>query len=149
VRLEAHLRRLDPEARQTRFFTPASDRSIAVLVAAARPCALVTFEPDGLIRGTAEIHPGEATGTAEIAVSVEAPWQHRGIGARLTSAATRTAAELGHADIRLMCQRRNLPMLQIARALSACALPLADWALALFRLDPALADAPGPAAGAC
>jgi GNAT superfamily N-acetyltransferase len=142
ARLEAHLLRLDPASRQTRFFAPVSDRSIAAIMARAMPRALITFAPDGLIRGAAEIHDGEAPGMAEIAVSVEAPWQHRGIGAALTAEATRTAARLGYDDIRLMCLRRNLPMMRIAETLSARALPLADWALALFRFEP------GPNAGA-
>jgi GNAT superfamily N-acetyltransferase len=148
ARLEAHLLRLDPASRQTRFFAPATDRSISALVARARPRALVTFEPDGQIRGAAEIHEGEAAGMAEIAVSVEAEWQHRGVGARLTAEATQLAARLGYDDIRLMCLRRNLPMMRIAKALSARALPLADWATALFRFEPGADGTAGPPAGA-
>ncbi len=140
-RLEAHLLRLDPAARQTRFFAPITDRGIAMLVARSRPHALVTFEPDGLIRGVAEIHAGAAPGIAEVAVSVEGPWRNRRVGSWLTEAATRTAAGLGYRDIRMMCLRRNLPMMRIAQGLSASALPLADWALALFRFDFAAPEA--------
>lgn len=134
--LAAHLSRLDPEARQLRFLAPLGDRGIAALVARMAPMALVQFAPDGLMRGVAEIHPGTAPGSAEIAVSVEAPWQHRGIGARLTEAARAEALRRGFTDIRLTCLRRNLPMIRIARRLSARALPITDWALALFRIDP-------------
>ena len=134
--LRAHLTRLDPAARQSRFLAPLGERGIAALVARATPVALVVFAPDGHLRGCAELHPGEAAGSAEIAVSVEAPWQHRGIGARLTETARAEALRRGFTDIRLTCLRRNLPMMRIARRLSATALPLPDWALALFRLDP-------------
>lgn len=135
-RLEAHLLRLDPESRQMRFLSPIGDRGISALVARAAPLALVLFEPDGEIRGCAEVHPGEAPGEAEIAVEVEAPWQGRGIGARLTEVATQEAARRGLSDIRLMCLKRNTRMVRIARSLSARAMPLADWALTLFRFDP-------------
>lgn len=134
--LAAHLSRLDPAARQLRFMAPLGDRGIAALVARAAPVALVRFMPDGVLRGCAEIHPGDTPGSAEIAVSLEAPWQHRGIGAQLTEAARAEALRRGLSDIRLTCLRRNLPMMRIARRMSATALPLTDWALALFRLDP-------------
>lgn len=134
--LAAHLSRLDPEARQLRFLVPLGDRGIAALVAGSAAVALVQFAPDGVMRGCAEIHPGNAPGSAEIAVSLEAPWQHRGIGARLTEAARAEALRRGFTDIRLTCLRRNLPMMRIARRLSARALPITDWALALFRIDP-------------
>jgi len=134
-RLEAHLLRLDAEARQMRFFSPIGDRGIRALVAGWSPLALVVHEPDGEIRGCAEILPGAAPGSAEVAVEVERAWQGRGIGARLTEAAMCEAARRGLSDVRLMCLRQNTPMLRIARALPLRALPLADWALALFRLE--------------
>ena len=141
--LHAHFTRLDPAARQTRFLAPLGDRGLAALVARTAPVALVAFAPDGLLRGCAELHPGNTAGSAEIAVSVEAAWQHRGVGARLTEAARAEALRRGFTEIRLTCLRSNLPMMRIAKRQSARAMPLADWALALFRLDPLPSPGPG------
>lgn len=145
-RLRDHYLRLDPESRLSRFMTPVSDRGLAALVERAAPVLLVLFEPDGEVRGCAEVHLGDGPGTAEIAVSVEAPWQSQGVGARLTAMARRAAWACGFDDVRLMCLRRNERMVRIARALSARALPLADWALALFRFD-GLGQGPGAPGG--
>ncbi len=130
-----HLMRLDPEARRLRFMGAVGPGGIAAHVARASPLALVVHAPDGLWRGCAELHPGDSPDSAEIAVSVEGAWQNRGIGAALTAEAGRQARRLGRSDIRLTCLRHNTPMMQIARHLSARAVPLADWALALFRLE--------------
>ncbi|MGY6410600.1 MAG: N-acetyltransferase family protein [Alkalilacustris sp.] len=130
-----HLKRLDPEAQRLRFMGAVSAAGIAAHVARADPLALVVFAPDGAWRGCAELHPGETADAAEIAVSVETAWQNRGIGAALTAEAGRQARRLGRGDVRLTCLRHNTPMMRIARHLSARALPLADWALALFRLE--------------
>lgn len=130
-----HLLRLDPEARQLRFFGSIGDAGLQAHVARSRPLALVLHIPDGQVRGCAELHPGDTPGSAEIAVSVERAWQNRGVGAALTRAAHREARAAGMTDIRLTCLRQNTPMMRIARRLQAHALPLADWALALFRLE--------------
>ena len=131
-----HLLRLDPDSRQSRFLAPASDVMIGAYAAAARPVALVLLRVDGSLRGCAEIHPGSGAGMAEIAVSVEPEWQSRGFGRHLTAEARAQAAGMGFADIRMTCLRQNIRMMRIARALSACRLPVVDWALALFRFDP-------------
>ncbi len=130
-----HLLRLDPDARRLRFMGSVGDAGIRAHVARARPLVLVVHAPAGIWRGCAELHPGEDPDRAEIAVSVEPGWQNRGIGAALTAEAGRQARRLGRPDVRMVCERRNTPMMRIARTLSARALPLADWALALFRLD--------------
>lgn len=132
-----HLLRLDPDSRRSRFLAPANDLMIGAYVAAARPAALVLGEVGGVLRGCAEIHAAGPPGMAEISVSVEPEWQSRGLGRRLTAEARAQAARMGFSDIRLTCLRQNIPMMRIARALSACRLPVADWALALFRFDPA------------
>ncbi len=130
-----HLMRLDPEARRLRFMGAVGPAGIAAHVARVAPLALVVHAPDGRWRGCAELHPGYSPMGAEIAVSVERDWQNRGIGAALTAEAGREARRMGRCDIRLTCLRHNTPMMRIAQALSAGALPLADWALALFRLE--------------
>lgn len=134
--LLAHLLRLDPESRRLRFLTPMGDAGIAAHVAAAAPLALVVHAPDGAIRGCAALHPGAHCGEAELALSVEPGWQSRGLGAALSAAAMAEARRLGCHDVALTCLRQNTPMLRIARSLQARAQPLADWALALFHLDP-------------
>jgi GNAT superfamily N-acetyltransferase len=139
--LLGHLMRLDAESRRMRFLSPAGDAAIAAHVAAAQPVALVLFRPDGVLRGCAEVHPGARPGMAEVALSLEPDWQSHGHGRALTEAATRLAGKLGFSDIRLTCLRQNIRMMRIARGLSAYRLPVADWALALFRFDPAPAGA--------
>ncbi|MGY6633796.1 MAG: GNAT family N-acetyltransferase [Alkalilacustris sp.] len=133
--LLAHYLRLDAEARRLRFFTTMSDAALRAHVARMQPLALVVYQPDGQWRGSAEVYSGDQPGTGEIAVSVEAPWQNRGLGAALTGRARDAARDSGLADVRLICLRRNGAMLGVARKLQAHALPLADWALALFRLE--------------
>lgn len=136
VAWQHHLLRLDPESRQSRFLAPAKDPTIRAYIATARPVALIVADAGGVMRGCAELHPGEGPGMVEIAVSVETDWQSRGLGHVLTAEATRQAARMGFADIRLTCLRQNLRMMRIARRLSAYRLPVADWALALFRFYP-------------
>ena len=130
----AHWLRLDPDARRLRFFGAMADSALCTLAARSRPLQLVVHVPDGRVRGCAEVHPGDIRGTAEIAVSVEADWQNRGVGAMLTATAHAAATAAGFDDVRMVCLRRNTAMMRVARKLSAHALPLADWALALFRL---------------
>lgn len=137
VGLAAHLLRLDPEERRTRFLASIGEAGIRAHAARADPLALVVFAPDGVWRGVAELYRGAGPGVAEIAVSVEHGWQNRGFGATLTARATQLARAAGLWDVRLICLRRNLPMLRIAEKLAAHALPVADWALALFRLETA------------
>ena len=133
--LEAHLLRLDPEERRTRFLGSVSEAGIRAHVAGADPLLLVVHAPAGVIRGCAEVHQGAAPDEAEVAVSVESGWQNRGLGAALTRRATEAARAAGHGDVRLTCLRRNGPMLRIARQLPAHTLPMADWALTLFQVD--------------
>ena len=134
-RLLEHLLRLDPDERRLRFLGTTGEAGIRAHAARAAPLALVVFAPAGIWRGCAELHPGDGPASAEIAVSVEHPWQHRGIGAALTSEASRQAQRAGRSDVRMTCLRQNTHMMQIAHKLSANTLPLPDWALALFRLE--------------
>ena len=130
-----HLKRLDPEAQRLRFMGVVGTAGISAHVARADPLALVVYAPDGIWRGCAELHPGDTPDSAEIAVSVEGAWQNRGVGAALTAAAGREGRRRGCRDVRLTCLRHNIPMMHIAQRMSLRALPLADWALALFRLE--------------
>ncbi len=138
--LLGHLLRLDPEQRRTRFLGTIDEAGLRAHVARSAPLALVVFAPDGIVRGCAEVHRSFVPGEAEVAVSVETGWQNRGVGAALTTQATRVAQRAGLPDVRLICLRRNVPMLRIAQKLAAHALPMADWALALFRVE--VAEAP-------
>lgn len=85
--LRAHLLRLGPEERLSRFCTPASDRFIHAYCDRADPLRMIAVGcfVDGTLRGVAELirtrdaWPAEA----EVALSVERPFQDRGIGGAL------------------------------------------------------------------
>lgn len=86
-----HLLRLGPEDRLMRFGAPASDRFLdgyCTRVAQFRILALGGFA-DGALRGVAELVriPDEARPSLELALSVERPYQDRGIGGRLLAGA--------------------------------------------------------------
>lgn len=90
-----HLLRLDPEDRIMRFGGPVSDwfiESHSERIDAAGTIVLGCFI-DGVLRGAAElIHlPGEHPPAAELGLSVERPFQDRGIGRRLFDGALTVA----------------------------------------------------------
>ncbi|HUF88224.1 MAG TPA: GNAT family N-acetyltransferase [Thermohalobaculum sp.] len=85
--LRAHLLRLGPDERLMRFCIPASDRLIHAYcdrVDPLRTIALGCFV-DGTLRGVAELIQlsGDWPMSAELALSVERPFQDRGIGGDL------------------------------------------------------------------
>lgn len=85
--LRHHLLRLGPEDRLMRFCTPASDRFIHAYCDRLEPLRMIVLGcfADGMLRGAAElIRTSDAWPVnAEIALSVERPFQDRGIGGEL------------------------------------------------------------------
>ena len=118
-----HLLRLDPQSRRRRFAGAASEEFIARHAATANePGAVVHgFFVDGILRGAAELrilgplfhHEGEA------ALSVEQPWQDRGVGTTLLERTLLSARNRGIRLLRMHCLAENERMQQLARKFAA------------------------------
>lgn len=79
--LAEHLLRLSPEQRGMRFMHAASDEVLRHHVRDFdwRTGLVIGFFEAGVLRGAPELQ-GERFGTCEVAVTVEAAWQHHGVG---------------------------------------------------------------------
>jgi len=116
--LREHLLRLDSEDRQRRFAGQLSDGAVAAHVEAIdrfRAIILVWIE-DGVVRGAAELlRFGAPAGThAELAVTVEKPWQDRGIGTELLRQALTIARNRGLEQVLMVCLAENGRMRHLA-----------------------------------
>ena len=94
-----HLRRLDEMDRYSRFFSAMSDESIDRYVARldwSRMIAVGLYRDDALI-GIAELgwEHGTRSGAAEMAVTVDSAFRHRGIAGWLVNEAVRRARRSG------------------------------------------------------
>jgi GNAT superfamily N-acetyltransferase len=116
--LKDHLLRLDAGDRRLRFtglidaaavaeHADALDRFRAVVVA----CFV-----DGAVRGAAELLRFDPPGAerAEIAVTVEKPWQDQGIGTELLRRALTIARNRGIEQIHMICLAENARMRHLA-----------------------------------
>lgn len=118
--LAAHLLRLSPEDRRTRFHGALHDDAINAYVAridwrrAYVFGAIVGTE----LRGVAELIV-ESDSRGEIAVSVEPHFRHDGLGRLLVIAAMLAARRLGLRQLLLTYQHGNTPMVTLARDLGA------------------------------
>jgi GNAT superfamily N-acetyltransferase len=80
-----HLLRLDAESRRNRFGGAVSGEFIPRYAesAALSDVIIYGFFVDDVLRGAAELRLLERAGDAEAALSVEKPWQSRGVGTAL------------------------------------------------------------------
>ncbi|MBV8168512.1 MAG: GNAT family N-acetyltransferase [Alphaproteobacteria bacterium] len=120
--LRRHLLALSPAERRMRFHGAVSEAAIE------RRCRRIDWFRTvavgwwlaGRLRGVGEVHfdrslmPHEA----EVAVTVETPWQGRGIGTELTRRALMVARNRGAARVTMLCLVENAPMRRIARKLA-------------------------------
>lgn len=116
----AHLLRLDPLSRFMRFAGLVSDSALrrhAARVADQRAVVLGYFA-EGELRGVAELHPlpvrPDRPRAAEIAFSVERPFQGRGIGSRLMDRVIAYAQAHGFEDLQMMFLATNGQMKRMA-----------------------------------
>jgi GNAT superfamily N-acetyltransferase len=118
-----HLLRLDPESRQRRFSGAVSEDFLARHAATAQDMGVVVhgFFVDGVLRGAAELRPyGKMfSRQAEVAFSVEQPWQSQGIGSVLLERTLLTARNRGIKALHMNCLADNRRMQQLARKFSA------------------------------
>jgi GNAT superfamily N-acetyltransferase len=118
-----HLLRLDPESRRSRFGGAVADELIERYGASAmQPGNLVHgFLVDGVLRGVAELRPlGSAfRREAEVAFSIEKPWQSHGVGSALLERTLLAARNRGIRHLHMTCLLKNARMQQLARKYSA------------------------------
>lgn len=114
-----HLLRLDKKSRADRFNGAINDES---LVGYAERCfrdgaSVIGVVEHGRIIGAAELHerPDEDEPTAEIAFSVEKPWQNKGLGGLLFQRLIASARGLGYHRLRVTTHAQNAAMKALAK----------------------------------
>ncbi len=121
--LKAHLLRLDPESRRTRFGTPVGDYFIEQYAENALGNHSIAhgYFVDGILRGVAELRGfrGVAGGDAEAAFSVENDFQNRGIGTELFSRTVLAARNRGISKLFVNFLSQNARMQAIAKKFDA------------------------------
>ncbi len=121
--LKAHLLRLDPESRRTRFGTPVGDYFIEQYAENALGNHSVAhgYFVDGVLRGVAELRGfrGVAGGDAEAAFSVEKDFQNKGIGTELFSRTVLVARNRGISKLFVNFLSQNARMQAIAKKFDA------------------------------
>lgn len=116
---EAHLLRLTPEDRAMRFAGGVGGEAISAHVHGIdhfRTVILGYFD-DGVMRGAAEIVRSRTpwSASAELAVTVEQPWQGRGVGTDLVGRALLIARNRTIASLQALCVTDNVRMQRIVR----------------------------------
>jgi GNAT superfamily N-acetyltransferase len=117
--VERHLLRLSPEDRALRFFGAVSDEFIGEHVNVLRGdgSILVGCFIGGELRGVAELHPPVGDRGAEMAVTVEAAFQGRGLGTALFETLVNIARNRGIGALHCACLADNTRMQSIVRKL--------------------------------
>ncbi len=120
-RLKRLFGRLSPVSIQMRFFAPIrrlSRAQLARLVDVDHKCrdALVALSNDEIV--AVARYDGHCAGEAEIAVTVEDSWQHRGIGKRLARNLSKLAIARGYDTFVAAILPDNRAALRLVRALS-------------------------------
>jgi GNAT superfamily N-acetyltransferase len=114
----AHLKRLDPKSRNSRFGGGVADAFIDnyVVMANGLDSVIHGFFVDDVLRGAAELRPlGPGFGReAEAALSVEPPWQSHGVGTALLRRTLLAARNRGFKHLHMACLADNRRMQQLA-----------------------------------
>jgi GNAT superfamily N-acetyltransferase len=118
-----HLLRLDPVSRRNRFSGAVSDDFIRRYVGITNCIDSVIhgFFVDGTMRGAAELRPlgPILPQEAEVAFSIEAPWQSHGVGTALLHRTLLAARNRGFRLLHMACLADNRRMQQLASKFSA------------------------------
>jgi GNAT superfamily N-acetyltransferase len=121
--LRNHLLRLDRASRHDRFHGFTDDSFIEGY---AEKCAsdgtiVIAYFQDGVVRGAAELHPPEQSPDSlpEIAFSVEAPSQRRGVGSFLFRQLIAEARAKGYRKLRITTGAQNVAMRALANKFGA------------------------------
>ena len=113
----AHLLRLTPDDRRSRFQYPATDGQIEKHVDEFLGGGghVIGWFFEGELRGAAEVMIFPDGRAAEAAFEVEADWRGRGVGAELVARALLWARNRGVATLLIHTTRRNTAMLKAAK----------------------------------
>ena len=115
---EAHLKRLNAADRVSRFHAGVTDDAIARHCRKLRRATAWLFGTfiDGTLRAAAELHtePQHWLDGAELAVSVEAPYQGQGLGRELVRRALTVAQNRNIPQVGMICLRGNYRIRRIA-----------------------------------
>jgi len=118
-----HLLRLDADSRRNRFGGAIADELVLAYAETAMQVGTVMygFVIDGVLRGVAELKPlGAASpGVAEVAFSIETPWQSHGVGSALLERTLLAARNRGIKLVHMTCLAGNARMQQLARKFEA------------------------------
>jgi len=118
-----HLLRLDPDSRRNRFGGAVSGEFIQNFVTMTLSLDAVVhgFFVDGVLRGSGEMRSlGEtAPDEAEVAFSIEKPWQSHGVGTLLLERTLLAARNRGIKLLHMTCLADNRRMQQLARKFDA------------------------------
>jgi GNAT superfamily N-acetyltransferase len=116
-----HLLRLDAESRRNRFGGAVSDEFIGGYAgsSALSGAVIYAYFVDGVLRGTAELRLLEHAGDAEAALSVEKPWQSRGVGTALLERVLLAARNRQIERLHMLCLAENRGVQQLARKFDA------------------------------
>jgi RimJ/RimL family protein N-acetyltransferase len=121
--LVRHLLALSPDERRLRFQGGVSDLTIERHGRRLDwfRAVVIGYFVDGRLRGAAELvfERSLCPREAELAVTVETPWQGRGVGTELTRRAITIARNRGAGRLTMLCLVENRPMRRIARKLDS------------------------------
>jgi GNAT superfamily N-acetyltransferase len=122
-RYRDHLLRLDMDSRHSRFGGAIADEFIERYVTTTFGLSALVhgYFVDGVLRGAAELRPlGPAfTREAEVAFSIERPWQSHGVGSTLLDRTLLAARNRGIKTLHMACLANNRRMQELARKFDA------------------------------
>ncbi|MCX7960613.1 MAG: GNAT family N-acetyltransferase [Burkholderiales bacterium] len=113
-----HLLRLDAEDRRLRFGRPMGDEALRAYAAGIdfeRDRLFGIFGAESELAGVAHLAMDDATGQAELGLSVDAAHRGRGYGSALLRRAVLHAANRGYRALYMHCLADNAAMLHLAR----------------------------------
>lgn len=122
-RYRDHLLRLDPVSRHWRFGGAVSDRHVHDYAARTSWLGAVLhgFQVEGTLRGVGELRsmPQPHAYEAEVAFSIEQPWQSNGVGSALMARILLSARNRGVRFLHMICRADNERMQHLARKFDA------------------------------
>ena len=122
-RYRDHLLRLDAISRRNRFAGTVSDDFVNRYadISLGMGAIIHGFFVEGVLRGAAELKPiGQpVTYEAELAFSIEKPWQSHGVGSALLERTLLAARNRGLKYLHMACLADNKRMLELARKFEA------------------------------
>jgi GNAT superfamily N-acetyltransferase len=118
AQFRGHLKRFDEDSRRLRFGAVVSDSFLDNYADSSYRFDTVIFGwfVDGVMRAAGELRPISLgpSGSAEIAFSVEKPYQHHGIGSMLMDRIVVAARNRAIGHLRVFCLPGNEPMKHLA-----------------------------------